>query len=558
MQRKQRHIGSLGATLLIILLSTGLLYLIVGQHGALIGTDDSSYLGGAINIAQGNGFAQSNYDVDEQSIVLRPITHYPPLFSLSYAALLTLGVPLVLAPSLLALACWVALLSGIGLLTYRLSHSAVLAVLAIALAAVTHAYLTNFTRVFSEVLYVPLLVWSMVVLVDLHELERGILPRLALAALLLAGVMLTRYVGIIAWGSTMLWWGWCRWQQQQPRRLLYEWPLLGAAVVPLGLFLLRNQMVTTQAVGSHFSESDSGFVEGVLRVLDQGFQLLLPALPAPSEWFVTGIPKLILLVVSSLFLGVLLLQARMRSTTRQQLNHWQPPRSPMLLIIGFYVALYTLVQPFMSFTPIDDRDMMTLLCLGQPLLLTAIGQLFQQHARRVASVFVGANLLLVLVPVLLVGIPGGLLRLNPPQIADLSHNMDEAPYYYQRGIPLWMLVLPFRMTSLERYHPEVAAYVREHDMQIVTVTNSLRASLYPDSQHQPPPRLFLSVEHWLAEGTCTPPVDTIVVVFDWNSNLFDAEQTLASIEQKCPQVTPMVMENSTIYELSPVTTVTSP
>jgi hypothetical protein len=538
------------------------LYLVVGQHGAVLGFDETAYLGGAINLVQGNGFVQSDYDPVAQRIVLHPITHYPPLLSVSLAALMALGVPLLAAPAALALLCWVALLSGIGALTYRLTHSAGLSVLALALATVTFAYLNNFTRVASEVLFIPLLVWSMVLLVDLPQRERGVVPRLALVALLLAALLLTRFVGVIAWGSTLLWWGWCRLQQQQPRRLLYEWPLLGLAALPLGLFVLRNQFIATRVLGDHFAASESGFGEGLAAVFNQSSQLLLPALPGAAQWFVwnfvPGALRDSVIVVAggllvTLSYGVLfLLWRKARAQQPRQRLRWQPPRSPMLLILGFYLALYTLVQPFLSFYPIDDRDMMTVLCLAQPLLFAALGQAFQQHAQRVAAALVAANWLLLIVPVMLVALWGNLIALDPPRMVDQSHRMDEAWWYHRAGVPLWLLITPFRTTSLERYHPDVADYVREHEMQVATVTNSPRVALLLDSQHQPPPRLFHSVDDWLDEGSCTPPVDTAVIVFDWpngSSYYIDAEQTRARIEQKCPQAVPISLEHSTIYEL---------
>jgi hypothetical protein len=549
---------------LILSISTISLALVLVPYGSIIGADDGAYLGGAINLVQGNGFVQSYYSDEGHGVHLLPITHYPPLFSVAYAALMMLGIPLVHAPSVLALICWVALLAGIALLTYRLSDSAVLALLSMLLAAVTHAYVRYYLHVFSEILYIPLLIWSMILLIDVHEQSRGVLLRLFFAALLLAALMMTRYVGIIAWGSTMLWWGWCRFRQGQLARLRVEWPVLAIAILPLSLFVLRNMMVSSDVAGHHFQESTFSFAQGVFALLNQSSQFLLPAWPSAWHWFFfdsfdaqsQSLLRLIAITGNVLILVGMLLVLYHKSMQQAPARNWRwLPRSPMLLIIGFYLVLYTLVQPFMSFFPIDDRDMMTLLCLSQPLLLTAVWQLFPRRVPQIVGLAVGVNVLLVLAPVLLVGLPGGLLQGNPLRIADLSNQPDQAARLYRAAVPTWLIVTPFRMGTLERYHADVADYVRDHDLHLATVANYPQISLYSDVRHQPPPRLYMSLQDWLEQGSCTPAVPSAVIIFEHTAH---ARQAQELVEQKCPDIQPIVMRNSLLYPLPAPPIVASP
>jgi hypothetical protein len=167
----------------------------------------------------GYGVSWQTIDVETGTLFAVQLTHYPPLLSIVYATMMWPGVPYGLTPALLTLVGWVLLLSGIGVLTYRLSGAPVAAALAVSLSAMTHAYLTTFVQVMSEPLFLPLLVWLMVILTDLPERSGRLLyVRLGAMTLLLALLPLTRYVGLLAVASVLLWWVWLRLHQHQAPR----------------------------------------------------------------------------------------------------------------------------------------------------------------------------------------------------------------------------------------------------------------------------------------------------------------------------------------------------
>jgi hypothetical protein len=162
MTRMQYLAGILAICTIVV--STTLLALIVVPHGLSVHLADSfRYVTGAANLVSERGYIVDTYDPMTSTLGIRPVSHYPPLLSIGYAIFLLLGAPLLLAPSLMNLLCWVALLLGIGVLTYRLSKHPWIATLAVVTTAVTHAYLAVYTSALSEVLFLPLLVWTMVV-----------------------------------------------------------------------------------------------------------------------------------------------------------------------------------------------------------------------------------------------------------------------------------------------------------------------------------------------------------------------------------------------------------
>jgi hypothetical protein len=164
--------ASLALAALALLVSTTLLYLVVWEHGARTTSDSSYYLSGAVNLVHGNGLVIRVMNTNYGSIGAIPFGHWMPLLSLCYATLLLAGVPYTQVPSVFSLVMWVVFLVGTGTLTYQLSRSWLRATLAIVVSSFVHAYLIIYGYAMAEVLFLPLLVWLMVILVDLHQQQR--------------------------------------------------------------------------------------------------------------------------------------------------------------------------------------------------------------------------------------------------------------------------------------------------------------------------------------------------------------------------------------------------
>jgi hypothetical protein len=565
MQSNTRYHGTILLAVLAGLLSTALLSLIIGRHGTYATWDSIVYFNGAINLVHGNGIVQRLYDETTDRIVLSPITHYPPALSMAYAFLLRIGIPLTFVPATLNLICWPVFLGGIGVLTLRLGATPTGAALAVVLAAWTNTYLRVFEHAMSEVLFLPLLVWTMVLLAYPPEPHRFEKWRIGGATVLLALLMLTRYVGIVFPPAVLLWWALWRLYQRQHRRLIWELPLIGLSIVPLALWLLRNQLITDSMLSSHLEQSEFSFLGGVVSAIYQISQILVPAMRPLHEFATLGISWAILNpifvgMLAFVVVGLTVLGRRLWAMRAQQGENFKPPRSPILLALAAYVSLYIFVQPFAQFYPMDERDFLVVLCLAHPWLLAAITHIWQQRAHALLAGYTVLNLLIIVVPVGLYGIPS-VVSLTPPRVQDLYAYPDRASAAIQAGIPQWLIVSSYRTTTLERYYPDVMEFLRTYPRPVVIESNLDDALFYDDIYLLPPARVFKdfkfrTLEDWLENGSCQSQIDTLVIIVDQNYHNRATEppqpafaEYAAAVEQKCPTATGIPLEHSIIYQL---------
>jgi hypothetical protein len=78
----------------------------------------------------------------------------------------------------------------------------------------------------------------------------------------------------------------------------------------------------------------------------------------------------------SYLLALLLLGGLLWSLRPQFRNVLMPPRSPLVLFLLAYLGVYAFLQPHMSFHPLDDRDMTSILVLLQPWLFALLALSF--------------------------------------------------------------------------------------------------------------------------------------------------------------------------------------
>jgi hypothetical protein len=477
---------------------------------------------------------------------------HAPLLAFAFALLQWVGVPFALTPPVLALVCWVALLSGISFLAYRLSSSPLVVAASLIVASLTHAYLRIYESALSEMLFLPLLAWIVALLVGLPRQAHSPLPTLARVTVLLALLLLTRYVGIVLFAAIVGWWAWWRILQRRWQHLSRELLILSLALVPFALWIGRNTLVSSAPISHQLEQSENTFVDGLTGVAFQSAHVLLPALRTPQEFTVfsnLGIWETIIAFGPFLLvfpvLGVLGIKLWQDRPADQSLL--TPPDTPILPIIAAYLGLYVFVQPFFSFLPLDERDVTTLLCVLQPWLLTVTARLFGSYALPVLASYVGGNLLLVLVPVALVGIPE-VVSLRPPAVADLSD--DASIWTYRRqGMPEWLLVEPFRTTTAARYHEDLLALLRQEGDDVVIVSNNRRSLFYTDTM-QSLPVLPVRFTDWLISGSCQSSNNILVVLFDWDVMRFSFDADQEALLAKCPDLPPPVeLEHALVYRL---------
>jgi hypothetical protein len=534
---------------LVIAAATAVFALVIWTHGAVLSLDSRSYIQAGYNIATGNGFVLTRYEPATDSLIDFPLTHYPPFTSIVYAMGLWVGMPSQAIPPLIVSLGWTLFLGGIGMLTYRLGAPPFIAVLAIVVAALTHNYWFVFQVIISEAVFLPLLVWLMVVLVDLpaeYERQPG---RVILAVVLLALAMLTRYVGVLVWLATLVWAGWWFVAQRKKRALAAAIGLHALAVLPFGGWVTYNLLSVNRSFSDHLNESRDTFLDGLLAFGYESIHLVLPALTP-----FLAVQEMVWWLVLAGGLVAAMLALLWRRTPRQALIHAH--RTPLLLFVLLYSFLYTVVQPWFSFTPIDSRDAATLLCLMQPWLFGSVGRVLPRRlAYPMLSALVALNVALAFHPILFKGIPFW-VSVNPPQVHAVSLERIAEDEWKQYGFLTWLVVRPVRTGNLPQYHPQLYAWLQSldaGDTEVVVLTNGTLlfdahlpvAVEYPDIAHPPG-----YVADWLSSGHCSSQYNTVVVLFEWDYLAESVAPYRQQVEQKCPGLEPRFFPHSVVYRLN--------
>lgn len=150
--------------------------------------DSSYYVEGAANFLAGNGFVRFSGGGE-----LKPITHFPPLFSLALAGCGLAGMDLLAGARLL-----ITLLFGldillVGLSVYLINRSAPFALFGALVLACSDVFLGVFSFALSEPLFLTLMLAAFLVLA--HSFARGGWLWPLLAGFLLSLAYLARYAG---------------------------------------------------------------------------------------------------------------------------------------------------------------------------------------------------------------------------------------------------------------------------------------------------------------------------------------------------------------------------
>lgn len=567
MQRDQTigHWLPIAGSGLLVLLATALLALSILPHGAWLSEDSVGFWRHAVALRAGNGLVDTVYLAAADAVATQPLTHHPPLLSSTYAALLAWPIPATQLAAVLSLLCWPLFLIGIGVLAYRLSQSSIAALAAIALSTLAPSFWYVFSSAFAEVLFLPLVVWFLAATVDLPNRER-LWPHILPAAVLLALLLLTRYTGVFVLAATMLWWGWWHLAQGHPlqsRRLWVGWGCLGLASLPLALWLIRNTQVARAPFSSHLDAAGT-FTAGLTAFGQESFRMLVPILNIGNIQAVVGTVGLVGLLCGYglVFAGGGVLLWRCGMLARPKLL--APQRSPIQLFALFYALLYTVLQPFFSFTPIDLRDITSLLSVVLPFL---VGVLLR-HGGKLALLPLGGHIALsaglMLAPLLTQGLPDW-VRLNPPQIIDVGNrDVVNPPVYQSSGILAMLQPRPVRPTNLQRHLPNLhtliapergAGSLQQHFA-------NLRTFMTPEPTETivitNDPRLFVVANlravavfrAWEAAPRCTSQQRVLLIAVEWSDTApHTAEEMRERVQAHCPDLVPERYDSAVVYRL---------
>jgi hypothetical protein len=293
--------------------------------------DSTSYLMGAENLLSGNGFSRYSGGYE-----IRPITGFPPFYSIVLAGLHALGPGLVGAARWLDVVLIGVNVLAVGWLVRARTDSTWAALIAQGLILAADSVFLWHTWVMSEPLYVTLMLIALIATVRFLDRQRR--WWLVTAGLAAGLATLTRYVGLslivaCATGVVAL-------QAKAWRRRVEDAILLTAvSAAPVVLWFSRN--VTSEGTLANrqwvFHGMDAHLVRLYLAEMSSWFVPHEVPLPTAVR---AGMAILIALVLVGLFLGRSL-RRRQIDWKRMTIRVGDAAKAPGLLwLLGGYILLY--------------------------------------------------------------------------------------------------------------------------------------------------------------------------------------------------------------------------
>lgn len=259
------------AALMVLASAVMILLRLATPHGAGLINDSIAYIAGARALLNGQGYSEIWLASE-----LEPITHYPPLFSLTLAALGLGGLDPLNGARWLNLALFG--INGLlfGLIAWRAIRSGWLAALMGSLYLLNAALFGVHSYAITEPLFLFFVLLAFLTLDELLATRR---KRLAAVLGLMAGLaILTRYVGLALFAALglMLWLEAKNWRERWQLTALY---LAGSLPLPIA-WLLRNEL--TAHVGTNRVAAFYGLNTANLALGLENLSRWL--LPFPALW----------------------------------------------------------------------------------------------------------------------------------------------------------------------------------------------------------------------------------------------------------------------------------
>lgn len=233
--------------LIIISLAAGAVLFFCTPAGVGLANDSVAYIAGARSILQGTGYSDIWLDSS-----LEPITHYPPLLSLTLAAIGLLGVDPLRGARILNILLFGANTALLGLLGFRMAKSHLAGLLLAALFALNASLLRIHVYAMSEPLFIFFSLLSFLVFDVSLENRKSLITRysLLITGFLTALAFLTRYSGLALLATFLL--SIFFFQSDWRSRLTKMAQFLTGAIPPLAAWFLRNKLVAGNATNRTF------------------------------------------------------------------------------------------------------------------------------------------------------------------------------------------------------------------------------------------------------------------------------------------------------------------
>ena len=330
-----------GMAIILLMISAVILILSCTRQGAGIGSDGVVYIGTARNIME--GFGVSGISAGN---VLPPLVIFGPLYPSVLAGLGLMGVDPLVGARWLNAGLFGINVMLVGAILYWYSKEVWLALLGSLLVLFSRVLFEVHSSVLSEPLFLPFLLVGVLLLTQYLEHERRRL--LVSSAVVLSLAYLTRYAGLLFVGAGVLVLILLR--RTSLRRRFADIALWSiSAGIPIGLWMLRNQLLTGSSTSRTFSP--------VLPTVN----LLSSLVDFVTFWFWPERVPLIIRIVTVLLFGSLLagrwLWYIRREQSSESANDDDPPRIflfPAVLSVMIVVYVVGLLSIRSLFTPRID------------------------------------------------------------------------------------------------------------------------------------------------------------------------------------------------------------
>ncbi len=519
---------------------------------AMINSVDSFiYLRTGMHLTWGDGLGIPHYYPDTDSRQFVPTTHYPPLTSLTYSILVFLfHLPPDMLPVIVSLVGWIALLAGIGVFTYQLGKSPLIAAMTIILPATSYGIWFAFLHAMSEPIFLPLLVWLMVLTYNLPQRQQGQRIHLVGVSLVLMLLMLTRYSGVVALAAVMLWWAWHWWYTPNRKlsRLIGDSAILAASALPLVGFIGYHKLQATAALGGHVSQSTTTFWDGIWAFVIHSGQILLPnstLVIVHMGWYGWLVYLPLLIVFGWLVWYV----------ARKTPSWLKPHPTPALLFLVGYVSLYTIVQPFFSFEPINWRDMTSILCLTIPLMYGAIGYLPGRWSYMLLVAYIGLNSGFSIASGMVTHPKSPTYLHNQQAVSRPITEQQEQEVVESSSIQEQPRETLPQSGNFADQNTALVQWVQTQSEEQIIITNTPELlAMYARGtiEHITAPYSFNTTHKpaaWLDVGACNSQYPVSIVLFQWDKYAMEAQTIQQTVERKCPGLPKRQFEHSVVYTL---------
>ncbi len=344
--------------LFLLALCSVVIILYSTQSGFGLGNDSFFYISGADNIQASLGFSRPAGDGS-----VKPITHFPPLYSLLLAFVSLLGVETQVAARWLNAILFGANTLILGMILYRLTDSILLALIGSFATLTSPVMISVHSWALTEPLFICfelLAIWFLI-----KYLDGGERATLLLASIMTALVYLVRYIGstFILTGIIVLLLPFGRsWRRRVIDCILF---IATSLVLPL-MWMIRNIVVSGSATNRLFMWHPI-----TLDRISEGLNTV-------SLWLMPSVvPEVVrhpvTIVVMIFLVGVSARQVFSNSSWRRKVNNYEPGRSTLLIVVSVFINIYIgflvlSISFFDASTPLDNRVLSPLFPSG--ILLT--------------------------------------------------------------------------------------------------------------------------------------------------------------------------------------------